>query len=198
MENFIKRKLNNDEQIIINDGTEVNYKRPSVSLFSLDEQNFNKDNYINLIEGIKSKSDFIETKSIFLGQTKNNENIYSTIDELGNILVVGNEKERENFLNTLLTNISLEYLPNELRFALIGPSSERYAQFKRHPLMFFKNPIPDLIASASLLDYLLEEINKRSDYFDRLSVKSYNEYMKMPEVINRELPTIPKDRKSVV
>ena len=116
------------------------------------------------------------TLAFVLGITLEQQLIVDSIDDIGNMLVIGNDNAKQHFIRSTLLTLIMLNTPSELRVAIAGESSEAYRYMVGAP-----HALGRILTSPSdgqrLIDGLVKEIQRRQQSMQdegKSTLESYN------------------------
>jgi DNA segregation ATPase FtsK/SpoIIIE-like protein len=157
-----------------------NYKVPKDIKLSRGE---NKS-WVKQLSNVVDTSDFKELKPeypILLGYDGEGKLNKTSLVEVENLIITGNpQSKKESWLDTILTTLLMKYSPQELRLILIHPN--HYFDLYNGIPHLLSPSITDFGKSVSALKWLQAEIDRRKKLFTQAGVRSYEEYIQLPNV----------------
>lgn len=124
-----------------------------------------------------------------LGMSLEQQLIMRDLAEIGQLLVLGEARERSQFIKSMLLSLLLFNTPGELRLALGGSSGVEYASLFETPHVLGR-----LIVHARegqrLLDGLVKEVQRRQQWFRKLEVDDVETYNQRQKTTGARLPKI--------
>lgn len=130
------------------------------------------------------------TLAFVLGVTLDQQLLVNSIDEIGNLLIVGKENAKQHFIRSALLSFIMLNTPSELRVAIAGESSEAYKYLVGAP-----HALGRILTSPQegqrLIEGLVKEIQRRRQTFDDTSATDIAHYNTIANQTGKpELPRI--------
>lgn len=119
--------------------------------------------------------DHASTLAFTAGNTLEQRLIVEDLAEIGNLLVIGTDSIKRNFINSLLTTLIALNTPGELRVVIAGGSADEHKPFINTPHALSRSlDTPELI--KQLIDGLVKEMESRREWMDEEGVPNIAAY----------------------
>ncbi|MBQ7307564.1 MAG: DNA translocase FtsK [Clostridia bacterium] len=134
------------------------------------------------------------TKDKFVvGKTLTGENLFARLKDLPHMLVAGSTGSGKSvFLNSLLISLIYQAGPEDLRIILVDPKFVEFSDYEGIPHMLLKETISDVEKAIQALNFAVEEMNDRYKMLKGLGCKNYDDYLKLPEIVNGTIEKKPR------
>lgn len=169
---------------------------PGKSAFGVEVPNENKET-VGLREVIDSY-DFQNSKyttAYGLGKDISNSAIIGNIEKMPHLLVAGTTGSGKSVcLNSMLISLLYKSSPEDLRLILIDPKRLEFSLYNGLPHLLVPNVITDKDKAMNAFDWLIDEMNRRINYFDSLKagIRNIDEYNSSQLVKSGEKEKMPK------
>ncbi len=129
-----------------------------------------------------------------LGKDISNSPIIGNIEKMPHLLVAGTTGSGKSVcLNSLLISLLYKSGPEDLRLILIDPKRLEFSLYNGLPHLLVPNVITDKEKAMNAFDWLIDEMNRRINYFDSLKagIRNIEEYNSCARVKSGELEKMP-------
>ncbi len=129
-----------------------------------------------------------------LGKDISNSPIVGNIEKMPHLLVAGTTGSGKSVcLNSLLISLIYKSGPEDLRLILIDPKRLEFSLYNGLPHLLVPNVITDKEKAMNAFDWLIDEMNRRINYFDSLKagIRNIEEYNSSARVKSGELEKMP-------
>jgi len=130
-----------------------------------------------------------------LGKDISNSAIIGNIEKMPHLLVAGTTGSGKSVcLNSMLVSLLFKSGPEDLRLILIDPKRLEFSLYNGLPHLLIPNVITDKEKAMNAFDWLIDEMNRRINYFDSLKagIRNLEEYNSSPKVKNGEWEKLPR------
>ena len=170
---------------------------PGKNAFGVEIPNDNKET-VGLRDIIESY-DFQNSKyktAYGLGKDISNSPIVGNIEKMPHLLVAGTTGSGKSVcLNSMLVSLLYKSGPEDLRLILIDPKRLEFSLYNGLPHLLIPNVITDKEKAMNAFDWLIDEMNRRINYFESLKagIRNIDEYNSSANVKSgqwEKMPTI--------
>ncbi|MBE5735104.1 MAG: hypothetical protein E7361_01485 [Clostridiales bacterium] len=129
-----------------------------------------------------------------LGKDISNSPIIGNIEKMPHLLVAGTTGSGKSVcLNSLLISLLYKSGPEDLRLILIDPKRLEFSLYNGLPHLLVPNVITDKEKAMNAFDWLIDEMNRRINFFDSLKagIRNIDEYNSCAKVKSGELEKMP-------
>ncbi len=130
-----------------------------------------------------------------LGKDISNSAIIGNIEKMPHLLVAGTTGSGKSVcLNSMLVSLLYKSGPEDLRLILIDPKRLEFSLYNGLPHLLIPNVITDKEKAMNAFDWLIDEMNRRINYFDSLKagIRNLEEYNSSPKVKSGEWEKLPR------
>ena len=168
---------------------------PGKNAFGVEIPNENKETV-----GLKEIIDTYEfqnskyTTAYGLGKDISNSPIVGNIEKMPHLLVAGTTGSGKSVcLNSMLISLLYKSGPEDLRLILIDPKRLEFSLYNGLPHLLVPNVITDKEKALNAFDWLIDEMNRRINYFDSLKagIRNLEEYNSSAKVKSGEWEKMP-------
>lgn len=134
-----------------------------------------------------------------LGKDIGGDAIVCNLEKMPHLLVAGATNMGKSVcLNTIIVSLIYRSSPEDVRIVLVDPKQIEFTLYRGLPHLLLKNPITDVNHAVNMLNYLIDEMERRFTLFNEMASKGYavrnlEEYNKSEPVRSgkqRKLPYI--------
>ena len=135
------------------------------------------------------------TTAYGLGKDISNSPIVGNIEKMPHLLVAGTTGSGKSVcLNSMLVSLLFKSGPEDLRLILVDPKRLEFSLYNGLPHLLIPNVITDKEKAMNAFDWLIDEMNRRINYFDSLKagIRNLEEYNASQKVKNGEWEKMPR------
>ena len=144
--------------------------------------------------------EFRESKGVLplaLGKDIGGEAIVRNLEKMPHLLVAGATNMGKSVcLNTIIVSLIYRSSPEDVRIVLVDPKQIEFTLYRGLPHLLLENPITDVNHAVNALNYLIDEMERRFELFNGMSMQGYavrnlEEYNKSEPVKTGKMKKIP-------
>lgn len=144
--------------------------------------------------------EFRDSKGVLplaLGKDIGGEAIVRNLEKMPHLLVAGATNMGKSVcLNTIIVSLIYRSSPEDVRIVLVDPKQIEFTLYRGLPHLLLENPITDVNHAVNALNYLIDEMERRFELFNGMSMQGYavrnlEEYNKSEPVKTGKMKKIP-------
>ena len=132
-----------------------------------------------------------------LGKDIGGDAIVRNLEKMPHLLVAGATNMGKSVcLNTIIVSLIYRSSPEDVRIVLVDPKQIEFTLYRGLPHLLLENPITDVNHAVNALNYLIDEMERRFELFNGLSmqgcaVRNLEEYNKSEPVRSGKMKKMP-------
>ena len=147
------------------------------------------------LRDILESSEFVNAKSpltFAIGKDISGKVICANMTKLTHLLVAGTTGSGKSVcLNSIILSIIYKASPEDVKIVLVDPKKVEFTSYEGLPHMLLPEAISDTQKAINMLNYLVEEMEKRFELLRLARVKMIDEYNQTPDVLNGKVRKMP-------